>query len=141
MSDTKLVIAGLITPFSARGLSQTLEPISQTPWLRRTVNGALVDLSVPAFRKYATTITCEDQAVPALNGVWPGQQVTVDCVVELAYPTSGGTPDRPVVSGSSRVVGSHTYYRPRLTMRVVEYRTSFDEWGAAVGWSLRLEET
>ena len=140
MSDTLLVITGLITPYSARGLQQTLEPIQEASQLRRTVNGTLVDLSVPALRKYASTISADDQAVPALNGVWPGAQVTVDCVAELAYLTATGTPERTVVPGSSRVSGSWTFYRPRLTMRIVEYQTQVDEWNAVVGWSMRLEE-
>lgn len=140
MSDTLLTITGLITPFSARGLQQTLTPIAQAAVLRRTVNGALVDLSVAALRKYASTITCDDQRVPALDGVWPGAQVTVDCVAELAYLTSGGTPKRTVVSSSSRVEGAFTFYRPRLTMLITGYQTSFDEYQAAVGWTLELEE-
>lgn len=140
MSDTLLVITGLITPYSARGLQQTLEPIQEASQLRRTVNGALVDVSVPALRKYASTISADDQAVPALNGVWPGAQVTVDCVAELAYLTATGTPERTVVPDSSRVNGAWTFYRPRLTMRIVEYQTQVDEWNAVVGWSMRLEE-
>lgn len=141
MSDTLLTITGLITPFSARGLRQSLEPIGQASSLRRTVNGALVDLSVPALRKYASTITCEDQSVPALDGVWPGAEVTVDCVVELSYVTASGTADRTAVPGSTRTAGAFSFYRPRLTMKVVEYQTQVDEWNAVIGWTLRLEET
>lgn len=141
MTDTLLVITGLITPFSARGLRQSLQPISQAGSLRRTVNGLLVDLSVSALRKYASTISCNDQRVPALNGVWPGLEVTVDCVAELAYLTSGGSAERTVVPGSSRVEGSYTFYRPRLTMRVVSYQTNTDEYGADIGWTLDLEES
>ena len=140
MSDTLLVITGLITPYSARGLQQTLEPIPQAGQLRRTVNGALVDLSVPALRKYASTISTNDQAVPALNGVWPGAQVTVDCVAELAFLTATGSADRTIVPDSSRTSGAWTFYRPRLTMRIVEYQTQTDEWNAVVSWSMRLEE-
>jgi hypothetical protein len=140
MSDTLLVITGLLTPYSARGLRQTLEPISQDAALRRTVNGELVDLTLTAFRKYTTSISAGDQSVPALNGVWIGAQVTVDCIVELAYLTSGGSAQRPVVPHSSRVSGAYTYYRPRLTMRIIDYQTQFDEWQAAVGWTMRLDE-
>jgi hypothetical protein len=140
MSDTLLTITGLITPFSARGLQQTLEPIEQATSLRRTVNGSLVDLSVAAFRKYTSTISCTDQRVPALNGAWPGVQVTVDCITELAYVTSGGSAGRTIVPGSSRVEGTFTFYRPRLTMRITNWQTNVDEYGASVGWTLRLEE-
>ena len=140
MSDTLLVITGLITPFSARGLRQTLSPISQSVQMRRTVNGALVDLSIPQMRKYESTISADDQSVLALNGVWAGAQVTVDCVAELAYLTASGSPERTVVPNSSRVNGAWTFYRPRLTMRIMEYQTQVDEWNAVVGWTMRLEE-
>jgi hypothetical protein len=140
MSDTLLVITGLITPYSARGLRQTLVPIRQSGNIRRTVNGELVDLSIDLFQKYASTITCNDQRVPALDGVWPGMELTVDCVAELSYPTSGGSAGRTVVSGSSRTEGAFTFYRPRLTMLVVDYQTILDEYRVDVGWTLDLEE-
>lgn len=138
---TLLSISGInIPPYSARGISQTLAPIAGAANLRRTVNGTLVDLSASQFRKYASTISCTDQQHPALNGVWPGVQVTVDCICELSYLTSGGSADRTVVPGSSRTEGLYTFYRPRLIMRVLSYDIQTDEWGAAVGWSLELEE-
>jgi hypothetical protein len=66
--------------------------------------------------------------------------VTVDCVAELSYKTAVGSPDRPVVTDSSRTDGDWTFYRPQLTMRVTSYSTQTDEYGAAVGWQLDLEE-
>ena len=54
-----LVIAGIGLPAaSIRGVTQTLEPIGAAAQLMRTVNGALVDVSAAAFRKYASTIRC-----------------------------------------------------------------------------------
>lgn len=141
MSSTLLVISGIaIPPYSARALSQTLFPIAAASQMRRTINGALVDISSSLFRKYGSVISCTDQQHPALNGIWPGLQVTVDCISELSYTTSGGSADRVVVSGSSRTSGTFTFYRPRLTMRVMNYDVNFDEWGASVSWSLSLEE-
>ena len=141
MTSTLLVLTGIGIPdYSARGLDQTLEPIDATSQLRRSVNGDLIDLSNTALRKFKSTITCTDMDAPAVNGIWPGQSVTVDCVAELAYPTSGGSPDRPVVAGSSRVEGAFTFYRPQLTMLVASWRTTFDEWGAETGWRMELEE-
>ncbi len=140
MSETLLVITGLLTPYSARGLTQTLEPIAGSAVMRRTVNGALVDLSVAQMRKYRSTISCSDQNAPALGSVWPGALLTVDCVVELAYLTATGAAERPVVAGSSRVEGDWTFYRPQLSMRVVRHTVNRDEWNAEVGWSLELEE-
>jgi hypothetical protein len=70
--DTLLVLSGIGVPdYSARGLRHTLEPIEASASLRRTVNGALVDLSFAQFRKYKSTISCQDQEPPAVDGVWP----------------------------------------------------------------------
>ena len=129
-----------VPPYSARGASQTLEPIGQAQQLRRTINASLIDISRPEFRKYRSTISCSDQQPPAMGGVWPGQIVTVDCIAELSYKTSGGSPARTVVSGSSRTEGDFTFYRPSLSMRVVNFSQDTDEYGAVVSWTLELEE-
>lgn len=141
MADTLLKLSGdLLPPYSTRGASQTLEPIDASANMRRTVNGSLKDISFDGFRKYKSSITATDQRVPALDGIWPGATLTVECVQELAYKTAGGTPKRPVVTGSSRVEGNYTYYRPILTMLVTGYTTNLDEWEATVGFTLNLEE-
>jgi hypothetical protein len=144
-SGTLLVLANgstpLVTLYSSRGLTQTLEPIGASKEVRRTVNGGLVDLSLAQFRKYKSSIKCRDQHPPALDGIHAGQTLTVSCVTELSYLTSGGTPDRTVVSGSSYVVGSHTFYRPQMTMMVVSPPTaSIDEYPGQTSWSMELEE-
>jgi hypothetical protein len=139
--ETVLVISAIgVPPYSARGLTQTLEPIAAALNQRRTVNGALVNLAPTQFKKYRSKITCTDILAPAIDGMFPGLEVTVDCVAELAYLTAGGTPQRTVVDGSSRVEGAFTYYRPRLTMMVTGFTDSEDEYGATVAWSLDLEE-
>ena len=133
-----LIIAGIGLPAaSIRGVTQTLEPIGAAAQLMRTVNGALVDVSAAAFRKYVSTIRCSDQAPPALDGIWPGQLVTVDCVAELVH-AEGGTPARTVVA--SRTEDGFVFYRPRLAMRVISFDLDRDEWGAITSWSLSLEE-
>jgi hypothetical protein len=138
--NTLLVLTGMgVPPYSARGLSQTLEPIAASGDVRRTVNGTLRDLSMAQFRKYRSTITCQDQTAPAIDGVWPGKLLTVDCVAELSFPI-GGAAERPVVPGSQRDEAGFTFYRPRLAMLVTGYSESIDEYGAAVGWQLALEE-
>ena len=138
-ATTVLSFSGLnVPPYSARGLTQTLEPIAQKSQLRRTVNGSLVDLSAPQFKKYRSTISCRDMQAPAFSGLWQGTILTVDCVAELAYLTASGSPERTVVS--SRTDGDYTFYRPRLTMRVVSFNTVQDEYQAEVGWDLSLEE-
>jgi len=139
--ETLLVISGIgVPPFSARGLTQTLEPIAAAANVRRTVNGALVNLAPTQFQKYRSRISCTDMASPAVDGVFPGLTVTVDCVAELAYLTSGGSPQRTIVSGSSYIDGSFTFYRPRLTKKIVGFSISTDEYGAAVAWTMDLEE-
>ena len=140
MSDV-LTLSGIgVSPYSARGASQTLEPIGSSQQLRRTINGELIDISRAEFRKYRSTISCVDQQPPAVDGVWPGQVLMVGCISELSYRTAGGAPARPVVAGSSRTEGDYTSYRPRLTMRVVSFSQDTDEYGAEVSWSLQLEE-
>ena len=140
MSDI-LTLSGIGVPsYSARGASQTLEPIQASQQLRRTVNGELIDISRPEFRKYRSRVSCADQQPPAVDGVWPGQVVTVGCISELSYLTAGGSPARMPVSGSSRTEGAYTFYRPSLTMRVVSFSQDTDEYGAQVSWSLELEE-
>lgn len=142
-STTLLVIAPAgVPPYSARGLKQSLAPIGAATALRRTVNGTLVDLSDPAFRKYVSTISCTDQQAPAVDGVWPGDTVTVDCVVELAREAGTGDAGagRSVVPGSEREEGDFVFYRPRLTMIVTAYQVTRDEYGAATDWTMTLEE-
>ncbi|MDP2358553.1 MAG: hypothetical protein Q8M31_21210 [Beijerinckiaceae bacterium] len=104
------------------------------------MNGALVDLSLAQFRKYKSSITCNDMRSPVIGGIWPGQTVTVECVAELNYYTSGGSAERTVVSGSSRTEGPLTYYRPELVMCVTGFNVQHDEYRAAVSWTLQLEE-
>ena len=145
MSDStvlaiKVGSTDIVTPYAARGITQSLEPIDAAIYMRRTVNGDLDDLSSAQFRKYRTVITCTDQQPLALDGVHPGQQVTIDCLYELSYLTSGGSAARTAVSGSSRVDGSYTLYRPQLTMRVETFQTFRDEYGAVVGWELEAVE-
>jgi hypothetical protein len=142
MADgTLLEISGPgIASYTARGATQTLDPIDASSVTARTVNGALIDLSPSQMRKYKSTISCNDTETPALDGVWPGMVLTVDCIAELGYKTAGGTPARTVVTGSARVNSNWTYYRPQLSMRVIQYSVSRDEYGAMTEWSLDLEE-
>lgn len=138
---TLLVLSEIGVPlYSARGLTQTLTPIDAAKNQRRSINGELIDLSYDQFQKYSSKISCSDQRAPAIDGVWPGMEVTVACVCELAYPGSGGSPQREAVSGSSYSEHGFTFYRPILSMRVSEVEIQHDEYGAVVGWSMGLEE-
>jgi len=132
-----------VNPYSARGLRGTLGPIDAAKGdnkLRRTVNGTLVSVAAPQMWKYRLEVQGNDVAPAALDGLWVGMQATVDCHVELAFLTAGGSASRPMVPGSERFDGDYTYYRPQLLMLIVELETSTDEWAASVSWSMTLEE-
>lgn len=131
-----------LTPYAARGLTQTLELIkpSGTAWTRRDVNGIMRSVADTRFRKYKSTITCSDGEAPLLDDAWIGETVEVQCAIELSYVT-GATPARPSVTGSERTQGTITYYRPQLVMMVTDIRDSFQEWRAMHGWQVDLEET
>lgn len=129
-----------IPPYSARGLSEKLSPAPASQQLRRTINGDLVDFSSVQFRKFQVSISGTDQDPPALNAVWPGTELVVDCISEVAYESSTGGPDRQEVAGSIREADGFTYYRPQLTMKVVNFQLDTDEYGAQRNWTLDLEE-
>lgn len=132
-----------VNPWSARGLRGTLTPIEAArgnQLLRRTVNGALINISAPQMRKYRLEAAGGDMSPPALDGLWVGMTLQVMCHVELAYYTAGGSPARLPVAGSQWVDGAFTYYRPQLSMMVVDLSIAREEWAAVVNWSLTLEE-
>lgn len=143
MIDTTLLVIVPFgsPPYSVRGLTQILEPITQAMQVQRTINGEAVDLADDNFKKYKTQISCTDQDVPALSGVWPGAEVVIECVAELCKPV-GYSPqfDRDYVIGSDREADGFMFYRPILTMLVTSYSVQKDEYGASVGWSLTAEE-
>ena len=139
---TVLRLSGIgVPPWSARGLKEDLSPISQASQNMRDANGDLHDTSFEGFQKYSVSITGSDHSPPNVDGKWPGQTVTVDCISELSYTTIGGTPARAVVSGSSRVEGLYTIYRPQLVCKVISFKLSLDEYDRQLGWNMELEET
>jgi hypothetical protein len=141
MTDTLLVIAGAdIPPFACRGATEILQPIALASDPRRDVLGNLYDLAPPQMRKLKWTVSCDDMRSPALDSVWPGDTIIVNCISERNYVTIAGTPSRTVVSGSSRVEGAQTFYRPQLTIRVTAINVKVDEYGAAVSWQIDGEE-
>jgi hypothetical protein len=142
--ETLLVISGVdLPPWSAFGIQQSLRPISQGVRARRTVNGDLINLAGSQFAgKYVSEISCDNRTrVPALDGVYLGQIVTVDCVAELAFrDDTDAEPTKEVVPDSERTEGDYVFYRPRLEMMIIDIGTSFNEVGVEVGWRLMLEE-
>ena len=69
---------------------------------------------------------------------WPGLQVDVSCITELAF--EGSEPDREYVPGSIREDAGSFFYRPILTMLITSFSVDRDEWGEVVDWQLDLEE-
>src|SRR5262245_1130304 len=133
---TLLQMVGIgVPPYSARGLSQSLQPIDQAAHIVRAIDGTLLDLSYAPFQKYKSIISCEDVDPPAVDGKWPGQLVTVHCIAELCYP-EGGSPARPVAYGSTRTEAGFTFYNPVLDMMVLAFNFEHDEYGRRIGWSL-----
>jgi hypothetical protein len=142
-SDTLLVITGIGIPdWAARGLNEVRTLIDQAFIGERTTNGKLVNTAAPQFQLYRLEISCTDVRAPAFDGIFPGALVTVSCVGELSYPV-GGSPQRSVVSGSSRTENGFVFYRPQLSMMVVGPQSPMvgtAEWAGDVNWRLILEE-
>jgi hypothetical protein len=115
----------------------------------RTVNGELLDLSEDQFQKYRVSVRASDQQPPAVDGVWNGQIVTVDCTTELAVAgtfeestemASESPFGRSPVPGSVRHESGFTFYRPRLILMIIGFNLQRDEYGAVIGWTLTMEE-
>jgi len=88
-SLTLLVMSTIGVPlYSARGLTQTLTPVSEAkPTPRRTINGELRWLGLTQMQKYESTISCTDQEAPAfvwLHGSSYGQSPRHDAAVKAA---------------------------------------------------------
>ncbi len=131
----------LITKYSARGLTQTLDPIAESSQVELSINARPIDFSYEAFRLYQSEISCSDFESPAFDGIWPGMQVDVECCKELSYPTVAGFPARVVVAGSSRIEGDFTFYRPVMRFSIMSLSTGdFDEYECKYTWKMSLRE-
>lgn len=150
---------------SSRGLTQSLALVSNGD-LRRTVNGSLIDLTREQQRKFNSTISGSDIAAPAIQDLWRGQELEVECIQpfrQTVFPVSlTATLIRDPVSGSvfgriadgtkifpTSVIAlvatfaqnvSMVEYRPILTMLVSDISIDNDEYAAQEGWSIDLEE-
>ncbi len=123
MSDTLLALTGIdLGPYSIRGLSMLATLVDNPSGLRRTINGRLRNFTAPQFRKYAVTISCEDQDAPELTGIWKGQAVGVTFIPGVL----GGT-DNPTSIVS-------------INALVDNWSSERDEWAALVNWSISLLE-
>lgn len=141
-ADTVLTISSLGGfQYQARNLSQTLAVIKEASQAVRTINAALRDVSNHAFRKYESEISCTDINAPPLDGLFPGNIVTVQCASILCYKTGNpGSPHRNEVSGASWTLGEFSFYHPVLEMMVIDVNENFEEWKSDFQWKLKLAE-
>jgi hypothetical protein len=77
-----MIRGGSFPPFSCREAEQTLTPL-QTGELRRTINGELCYIGASQHHKYQTSIKCQDRNNPALQHLWVGAEVEVECLARL----------------------------------------------------------
>lgn len=166
MDDTILVLGDIVIPVGAgRGISQSFEIISNGELLR-TVNGELVDLTRPENRKFRSSISCTDQAYPAIIDVWRGKTISVSFIEKFRQTVApaaltvdlirdyvpgsiiGRTAAGARITPTGVVDNTATFaqniimveYLPVMDMKVVSYDVDRDEWQAETGWSLELEE-
>lgn len=167
-SPTSLIISELgIGWQSGLDIHESLKPI-EAGELRRTVNGALLNLTAVEFRKLVLRISSDDIRPPALSQLWRGDVLTVVPVTEMGDLVPAGGQSRTLVRdphpGSVRcltrgfgdvpctVVGRvvtlptpaseavRIYYRPMLSMMVSGWSIDESEAAASSSWSLDLEE-
>ncbi len=163
MTQTILTLGSIAIPSGAgRGIKQTLV-LDGNGEIRRDVNGNLVDLTIPALRKFKSSVSCADQSAPSIAGIWRGAILTVGCAVEVSEVVATTTPtlNRTPVSGSIRAAGTDgtyisvsgttlsaldgtghavVFYRPQLTMMVTDIQIHSDEWTAGMDWTIELQE-
>jgi hypothetical protein len=119
---TLLAIDGIdFSQYAVRGITMTLEPIDQAKNVARDCRGALADISLAQFRQYKVSISCTDHEAPELTDVWPGMDITIDCIPGLGVANSAGD----VLT---------------ILAKVTAWNTSRDEWAAEVAWQLEAEQ-
>lgn len=136
-----LVISGDgVPPYSVRGLDITLAPIeSAVP--ERTVNGGLVNLAPPEFRKYRLTLGCTDVDPPAFAGMWPGSVLSVIAPEWVGYKTATGSPPAGRTVANWYESGDYTFVTLDLLMMVMgPWEQTRNEAAGTTRWQIVLEE-
>lgn len=122
---TLLAISGIdLGAYSTRDLTIQLEYIAQATQVDRDINGNLIDLSEPQFRKYRVTISCTDHESPVFVGVPPGTQITVTTVPQLGLNRNTADEQETLT----------------LTCLTLPWTVSRQEYAARTGWQLVAEE-
>lgn len=141
---TWLTITGIggLPLFSSFNCEQTIDFIEAAKNTDRDLNGTLIDLTRLELRKYTTTITAHDVMVPpGMDGIWPGMPVLINCIIDFVY-LIGGTPARPAAPGTTFLTPDLLFYtyKPQLSCLIDSFNSTFDEWGARVGWTMKASE-
>jgi len=120
---TLLTIDGIdFSDYAVRGITMTLTPIDQAKNLARDCRGDLADISLAQFRQYKVSITCTDHEAPELTDVWPGKDITINCIPGL---------------GAANTTGDVLI----ILAKVTSWDTSRGEWGPeGVQWTLEAEQ-
>jgi len=167
MESELTINIGGFPPLSARGCEQELTPISEGEF-HRDINGDLIYLGQDTHTKYKSTIRCNDKAAIATDGLYRGREIQLGCIQRLWQKFESGQTevhlDKKPVQGSSyaynqnqeeikilQIYGKHIIlespnsggyvcYRPLLSMRIIQYSLSTNEWGIKVGWNMECEE-
>jgi hypothetical protein len=121
MASTLLSIDGIdFSDYASRGITMSLQPVDAGA-LEVDVNGNLVDMTLPQFRKYEATVECTDHEAPDFTDIWRGTVVEVVCI--------------PQLGPSDSTDGTLT-----MSMMVDTWNTGRDEWQSEVAWSLHLRQ-
>jgi hypothetical protein len=166
--ETELTInIGGLPPFSARGCEQELTPITQGEF-HRNINGDLIYLGNDTHTKYKSTIKCSDKAAIATDGLYRGREIELGCIQRLwqkfeanqreiyldktpvegsLYAHSEDKTEIAILQSTDKHIqldvpnaGGFICYRPKLTMRIIQYSLNTNEWGIKVGWQMECEE-
>lgn len=107
--------------YAIRGLVATLTPIPNSG-LKRSVNGTLLDWTMPQFEKFAVQISCDDLDPPTLTGIWQGALIT------------------PTFDSNTLGVSNQTDGSLKLECMLDSWNVTHDDYGRAIGWQLNLLE-
>ncbi len=155
-------------PLSHSMCRQILKPIPQS-FLRRTVNGQLINCGRVTMQKYRSIIICEDQLPPPFDACWVGSLVKIQCIQAIAQPikalTKKATLARKPIGGKVDFLGAEgpcnipyeiegenllfsqslpvdcwLVYRPLLITRVIDFTWETEEWETKNSWHLVADE-
>lgn len=130
----------LLPLYSSRGAKQNTKFRDGAKSQRVTVNGELINLALSRMQKYSFSFDGNDVRPPSRDDIFPGRSVFIACPGILQYPTAGGSPARPPVSGSQFIEGNFTFYRPIIHCMIADVHSVFDEWAATYNWTIDANE-